>query len=153
MAARSRAITSRDNAVVIEGLSGFAKALKAVDEDFPKSLRKANYDLAGEIVTRARSEARSEGPVEAAASRSLKSARSANSSTVVGGGARYPYFWGAEFGSKAYKQFQPWRGNQWGGWEGGPGYFLHPTIRRDAKALLDEYMKTIDALTAKAFPE
>ncbi|MFD1083886.1 hypothetical protein [Micromonospora andamanensis] len=134
-------------------MAGFAKALKAVDSRFPKELREANFDLAAELARRSRVRANSEPGVARKAARSLRAARQASAAVVVGGGPRYPYFWGAEFGAKQYRQFQTWRGNQWGGWSGGPGYFLHPTIRQDARALVDEYMKRLDELTAEAFPE
>ncbi|MDG4826020.1 hypothetical protein O7635_29575 [Asanoa sp. WMMD1127] len=138
-----------------------------MNDEYPKSLRDANYDLAGELIDRARTMAAQEGRFHAKAARSLKSYRSTNQSVIAGGGPRYPYFFAAEFGQDrrsgwyARRQYQgqgrdqlkSWRGNQWGGWEGGPGYFLHPTIRRDAKQLIDAYMERIDALTAQAFPQ
>lgn len=149
----SRAITSNADAVTVEGLADFHRALKKLDDQYPKAVKNSNYNLANEIAKRAKTSARSQGGIVRHGSRSLRAARQASAAVVVGGGPRYPTFWGAEFGSKQYRQFKSWRGNQWGGWSGGPGYFLHPTIRRDARALIDEYMRELDALADEAFPD
>lgn len=153
MPPKPKPITVNDYGVRIDGLRAFQKALKAVGDKFPGELREANYDLASSVVERARLRALTVPGVAAKAAKSLRAARTANQASVTGGGARYPYFYGAEFGSKRYKQFQPWRGNQWSGWAGGPGYFLHPTLRDEAPALIEDYMRRIDALTSEAFPE
>lgn len=153
MATRSKAITSGEYAVRIDGLKAFAKALKVVDEKYPGALRDANYDLASQVVDHAQRRARGEPGVALKASKSLRASKQAAQATVAGGGARYPYFYGAEFGSKSYRQFQNWRGNQWNGWAGGPGYFLHPTIRDDAPELISAYMDHLDKLAAQAFPD
>lgn len=140
--------------VTIEDLNGFNRALRAVGNDYPKTLKKANYDLARGLVMAARRKA-SARPIGTAAkaAKSLRASRGANYAAVTGGGARYKYFFGAEFGSKRYKRFEAWRGNQWGGWAGGPGYFLHPSIRDDGPRLLESYYETLDELTAQAFPD
>ncbi|MDM4721845.1 hypothetical protein QTQ03_20425 [Micromonospora sp. WMMA1363] len=148
-----KAVTFNADAVRIEGLRDFVSALKAVDAQYPKAVRQANYDMAAELVARSKADAASVGGVARKAARSLRAARQANASVVTGGGARYPYFWGAEFGARQYRQFKPWRGNQYGGWSGGPGYFLHPTIRSEAERLLDGYMARLDALAGEAFPD
>lgn len=148
---RPKAVTFNSDAIVIEGLADFNKALKSLDAEFPKELKQSNYDLAKALVDLAR--ARATSGIAKKASRSLRAGRQANAAVVTGGGPRAPYFWGAEFGAKQYRQFKAWRGNQWEQWDGGPGYFLHPTIRDHATELIDEYMKRLDELTAKAFPE
>lgn len=137
--------------VTIEGLRDFHRALRELDKKFPKALRDANFDLASEVVKRSKARGLTEGGVARKASKSLRAARSANSSVVTGGGPGYPYFFGAEFGAKQYRQFETWRGNQWEGWDGGPGYFLHPVIRSDARELVAAYMKRLDALADEAF--
>ncbi len=147
-----KAATFSGGSIQIEGLRDFNRALKQVSDQYPKQVKDANYDLAREVATRAKTRAMGEGGSARKAAASLRASRSANASAVSGGGPRYPYFWGAEFGSKRYGQFKAWRGNQWGGWDGGPGYFLHPTIRNDARKLIDDYMKRLDELAAEAFP-
>lgn len=148
-----KAVTFADDAVRVEGLRDFVKALKTVDAQYPKAVRQANFDLAAELVARAKSEADSVGGVARKAARSLRAARQTGASVVSGGGARHPYFWGAEFGSKQYRQFRAWRGNQYGGWSGGPGYFLHPTIRSESEKLIDAWVARLDALSRDAFPD
>lgn len=147
-------ISSNGALVSIQGLTEFSRALSAVSKDFPKQLKEANYNLAKTLRDRARIRSQRTGlATTAKAARSLRASRGSNYAAVTGGGSRYPFFYGAEFGSKRYKQFLSWRGNQWEGWNGGPGYFLNPTIRMDGRALLEKYYKEVDALTARAFPE
>lgn len=160
----ARAVTIGGH-VEVQGLRDFALALKKLDAEYPKALKDANQDLAREIVKRAKALANTEGGVARKASKSLRAARMADSAVVTGGGARSPEFFGAEFGGKARfgwyeraryvnsepRQFKPWRGNQWQGWDGGPGYFLHPVIRRDARTLIDQYLKRLDELHSRAF--
>lgn len=150
-AGRRRSITS-SGGLHIEGLSDFVAALKRVDREYSASIRDANYRLARKLVDLAKDRARRERGVARKAAKSLRASRSASSSVVSGGGPRYPYFYGAEFGAKQYRQFQEWRGNQWQGWDGGPGYFLHPTIREHAHDLIQEYIKELDELYGRAFP-
>lgn len=147
------AAVSDGGTIRIEGLRDFYKALKRVSAEYPETLRKANYDLAKAVVVKSKERAKDEPGVARKAAKSLRASRAVDSATVSGGGARYPYFYGAEFGALKYRQFQTWRGNQWGGWEGGPGYFLHPTIRDHAAELISEYFDKLDDLHKQAFPE
>ena len=147
-------ITNGSNAMRIEGLTDFYRALGEVDKQFPAELRKQGYDLARGLVLAARTKATTRSirtPIKAA--RSLRAGTNRQDAYITGGGGRYPFFYGAEFGSKRYGQFEAWRGNQWKGWDGGPGYFLHPAIREKGPELLEKYWQSLDALTAKAFPD
>jgi hypothetical protein len=154
-AGNSRTTTTLSgDSVRIEGLKAFAKALRKADEQFPGALKQANYDLAKEVVDLSKARAGSYSRQAAKAAKSLRAYRQSQQAMVGGGGARYPFFFGAEFGAKRYRQFPSWRGNQWGGWEGGPGYFLHPTIREEATPLIDAYMKRIEELALDGpFPD
>lgn len=140
------------NTVRLEGLSDFTRALRVVDKAYPGEVRQANFDLARGIRdgSRRRASTRLEKRV---AKQGLKATRSVREAAVVLGGPRSPEAFGAEFGAKRYRQFRAWRGNRWGGWAGGPGYFLHPTIRQDGASLLDAYFETLNALSDKAFPD
>lgn len=139
--------------VRIEGLRQFVKALNAVGDKYPDELKKANYELASAVKEAASLRAKARGGVAAKAANSLRANRGANAATISGGGARYPFFYGAEFGALRYRQFKVWRGNQWMAWDGGPGYFLHPAIREEARELIDNYMKRLEELHAEAFPD
>jgi hypothetical protein len=137
---------------VIEGLSQFQRELKKLGDAMPTSLRKLNEEAANKIVDTGREKARR--PQQAKAAKSLRSSRSANYVAVLLGDSRkYAFALGSEFGSRRYKQFPPWRGNQWQSWGGGPGYFLHPAIREVGADILDEYWDSIRGLAARAFPD
>lgn len=152
MVARAAAIKTHSG-YSIHDLRDFLRDLRKVEGDYSKRVKEANYELAQSLVTRAKARARTAGiPTSRRVAQSLRAARSARESVVSGGGARVPTFWGAEFGAKRYRQFKPWRGNQWGGWSGGPGYFLHPTIRDNAESFLEQYIDTLAEIYGEAFP-
>lgn len=151
-----------DGGARIEGLNQFVKALKVAGDQYPAAMKEANYQAASEIVSAARSRAEAYGGVLGKAGRQgMRASRAATYSAVLLGGARAPYAVGAEFGAlrrtrrnrKIIGGFKPWRGNRFGGWDGGPGYFLHPAIREEGKHVIDEYMKRVDAISERAFPE
>lgn len=145
--------------ISVEGLSDFSRALKQAGEQFPKELQKANVRVTRRIVVKAREIARAKPgrtggrSVQAKAVASLRSGYGLTSAYIEGGGPSAPWFYGAEFGSKRYGQFDSWRGNQHTSWEGGPGYFLHPAIREEGPESIREYMETLDDILGKAFPE
>lgn len=137
--------------VEIVGLRKFNRELAQLGGALPKSLRDFNADAANEIVSTAKEKARR--PQQAKAAESLRASRSAKHVAVLlGDNGRYEFAYGAEFGARAYKQFPPWRGNQWQSWGGGPGYFLHPAIREVGEDVLDNYWDSIRGLASKAFP-
>jgi hypothetical protein len=129
----------------VEGLDEFRAALRVAYAQYPEAARRANFEIAQTIAARARVRAGARGGVARKAAVSLRAYRTATGGVLTAGGARAPYFWGAEFGAKRYRRFDTWRGNQWRGWAGGPGYFLHPTIRDEARNLLHRYVQSLDA--------
>ena len=60
------------------------------------------------------------------------------------GGARFPFALGAEFGSKRFRQFEPWRGAG-----ATAGYFMWPAIREEIPKLIAAYGDAIE----KAFTD
>lgn len=151
---RLNTVGGSEGTIEIVGLADFNRALRNIDGGFAPQLKQANYDAAKALSDAAKAKARSMSHRTAAkAARSLRVSRSASYAAISAGGPRFPYFYGAEFGSKHYGQFQSWRGNQWNGWAGGPGYFLHPAIRKEGPKVLRDYMAKIDELTAQAFPD
>jgi septal ring factor EnvC (AmiA/AmiB activator) len=137
---------------VIEGLSQFQRELKKLSGALPTSLRKLNEEAANKIVDTGREKARR--PQQAKAAESLRASRSANYVAVLlGDSSKYEFALGSEFGARRYKQFPPWRGNQWQSWGGGPGYFLHPAIREVGTTILDDYWDSIRGLARRAFPD
>lgn len=139
-------------AVRVEGLRDLSRHLRAIDKSLARDLRIANKAAAETVLAEARRRASSLGGVAAKTAPTLRASGEQQRATVRLGGARAPYALGAEFGAKRYRQFKPWRGNQWGGFSGGPGYFLHPAIRETADEIVGQYGNLLDKLTAKAFP-
>lgn len=170
----SRQQVNRDMEVKIEGLAEFRKVLAMVADEYPELVKAENVRLAQRLKFKATARAGSIGGTVAKGARSMKVAQNARQAAIIGGttGSKTDraVFFGAEFGSKRKTRgrkipintratpkqkhgFKPWRGNQWGGWSGGPGYFLHPTIREDGPAALKAYMTSLSSLERKAFPE
>ena len=132
----------------IEGLEELSRALKELDSDLPKELRKANKEVATFVASDARSAASGLGGVAAKAAPSVKPSAGATYAGVALGGGAYPFAAGAEFGGQGRPttmQFQPWRGSG-----PGAGYFLYPTITRNSDRIEDEYGTALDDLIRKA---
>lgn len=138
----------------VEGLDEFRTALRVAYAEYPDAASRASYEVARTIAARARGRAGARGGVARKAAVSLRASRTTTGGALTAGGARAPYFWGAEFGATRYRRFDTWRGNQWRGWAGGPGYFLHPTIRDEARDLIRRYIESVDAdVHRRAFPD
>lgn len=140
--------TDRSQAVRVEGLAAFQKALKALDENLPRELTKANKEAAEFVADRARTRAQALGGVAAKSAPSLKAAAEQRRSKINLGGARYPFALGAEFGGQrrpTTQQFPPWTGKT--------GRFLYPTIRDTEQEFMDVYERAIDQLMHAAFPQ
>lgn len=151
---RGRApIVSNGAAMYVEGLDDFTRGLRKMSDEFPNEMKQQNFKAADRLVKFAKARAMSQPGVAGKAAQSLRATRTASYASIRGGGVRYPYFYGAEFGAKRYAQFRSWRGNQFTGWSGGPGYFLHPTIRYEGPKIFQNYLNAIEELAAKtAFP-
>jgi hypothetical protein len=137
----------------IVGLRDFQRALSIAGKGFSLAIKEANVIAAKELVSVAKGKAESLGSVAAKSAKSLRASFALNYSAVNLGGGRYPFALGAEFGAKQYRQFKSWRGNQFEGWEGGPGYFLFPSLREHGEEIVKRYFDRIDRLTDEAFPD
>lgn len=149
-------ITSGET-IRIEDLNKLVKALKEIDKDLPKELRKVGKVVADIVRDHGRSEAVSQGGVAAKVAPSIKSVAGAGFAGVSGGGANYPMFGGAEFGSAhdkertrtsgtylGFNQFKPWAGGGKGSDAG--GYFMWPTIRKDRPLIEEKYLAGVNEL-------
>lgn len=143
--ARSQKI--RSGTVKVDGLRELNAALRAIGPDAQKELREASKEVAEMVADDARAAAYTIGGVAAHVAPSLRAVAGVKSAGVAGGGARYPMFGGAEFGSYKHKQFKPWRGN-----DSGAGYFLYPSIRADSDRITTTYTDAIDGILARRFP-
>lgn len=148
--------------VNVEGLDELRREIRKLDEQgLTDQLKDANYEVASLVVDAAQARASSLGPMQVRAAESLKPGRQAARAVVSGGGARVPFFGGAEFGSrrdqervtvrgsvKGWNQFDPWRGSGQGA-----GYFLYPSIRDRTPEIIDRYGDAIEKITHRAFPD
>jgi hypothetical protein len=147
-----KATSSANQVVSVPGMDAFIRDLKRADSDLTHKMQVANNDAAA-VVLREAVRKRDSQP-GAARKTTVKTGNQANRSSVVIGSAREPWALGAEFGALRYRQFQPWRGNQWtngtgdrwGGADPDVGYFLHPAIRATRSEFLAEYTKQIDKI-------
>ena len=144
--------------IAVQGLDELRRELKKLD--LTDDLKQANYDAAELVVRSAQSRASSK--LERKAARSLKPSRAAAKAVVTGGGAKAPFFGGAEFGAQqnrkrtspsgrtflGHNQFQPWRGSG-----STAGYFLYPAIRAETARIVEIYGDAIDRITKPAFPD
>jgi hypothetical protein len=138
----------------VKGLDEFRAELKALGAKWPKQLGQANKEAAEIVADLARTKARSLGGVHRHVAPSIKAAAQARHAVVVGGGAAYDMFLGAEFGAKQYERFPPWRGNQWQPDAiSGVGYMIHPAARESREEVIDVYDDAIRRLAAQAFPD
>ncbi|MDT0472784.1 hypothetical protein RM863_11670 [Streptomyces sp. DSM 41014] len=145
----------------VEGLSQFTRALaRAGNVGARQEVKDANFRVADKLADSAKAKAAGLSRQQRSAATSLRATKTQNYAAVRLGSARKPYTMGAEFGSlrrtrtgAIARGFQPWRGNQFSGWAGGPGYFLHPTIREKGEQLIAEYRESINRIMAEAFPE
>lgn len=139
----------RSGDVRVHGLAQLNRALRAIGPDARKELKAASQEAAEMVATGARAAALSIGGVAAHVAPSIKPVASMSGSAGVAiGGSTYPMAGGAEFGSIRFKQFKPWRGSS-----SDAGYFLYPTIRRDADRVVENYVDHLDGIIKRRFPE
>ena len=138
-----------DAPVQIKGLREFRNAVRKVDASMPKDMGRALKEISTDIVEKARERAQGlPGKASESFAGGLKAKSDQTAAKVTLDATRYPTLLGDEFGSKRYRQFQPWLGNQYQSpFESGPGYALHPTIRDESDnidhkvtGLLDEWI-------------
>lgn len=148
--------------IKITGLKELRKELRKLDETgLVQELKDVNYDVAQRVVDKARSQAAGQGRMQAAAAATLKPGKQAARAVVTGGGAKAPFFGGAEFGSQhdqprttargsvtGWNQFEPWKGNG-----SNAGYFLYEAIRDLTAEIVDLYGDALEKIAGRAFPD
>jgi hypothetical protein len=137
-------INAVSSGVGFEGLSQLNRDLRAIGPEAQKELKETNIAVAKTEGGRAQSAALSVGGVAAHVAPSVKGGGSTTWAGVKFGGAAYPMAMGAEFGGQGRpttQQFQPWRGSG-----GDAGYFVYPTIRRDADQIREGYASSVDKI-------
>lgn len=89
------------DAIKVDGLAQFNKALKQIDKDAPKQLRMVGNEAASIVSARAQSRvARQSGRAQ----RSIKANSTRTLSRVKGGGPKQPYYPWLEFGGRVGKR-------------------------------------------------
>lgn len=152
-------MTRIDSRVEVKGLADLRRELRRVNDQLPKELGNVNHKVAEYVIDRATG--RASTALEHRAARTMSAARQQRAAIIRLGGAKNPEALGAEFGAgqniarqtsrgsvRGWNQFRPWRGS-------GPdaGYWLFPTIRQDTPQIIEMYLKMIDELTRRAFPD
>lgn len=135
---------AKGEGVNVEGLTELRKALKAVDAQAPKELNKASKEVAEFVAADARAAAAGLGGVAAKVAPSISARGNASGGAIALGGASYPMALGAEFGGRGRpttQQFQPHLGRT--------GYFVYPTIRRDADRIESTFTDLLGDLMRK----
>lgn len=135
---------AKSEGVNVEGLAELRKALKAVGGTAPKELAQAGREVASFVADDARDLAEGLGGVAAHVAPSVSGSGTQRGGAVALGGTAYPMATGAEFGGQGRpttQQFKPHLGRT--------GYFVYPTIRRDADRIESEYTEKIDDLMRK----
>lgn len=141
---RSTRINATREGVQVEGLRELNKGLRAMGPEAQKELKAVNRKVAELVAADSRAAALSLGGVAAKAAPSIRVSASASGAGIGFGGPRYPFAGGAEFGALNFKQFKPWRGN-----DSSAGYFVYPSIRRDADQIETEYTTAIIELAER----
>lgn len=132
--------------VRIDGAKELMRAFRELGKEVPKEVRRETKDLVSSVIipkARARgmqSRTDLKGNPTRLGSRGVASIRPevrATSIAVVMGVARVPYAGGHERGSKHYRQFPPTNKD---------GYILLPTVREEARAFAEAYVKLLDTM-------
>jgi hypothetical protein len=154
--------------VAVQGLTEFRKACAQLADDndgsYDRRFIVANQRIAKLVIDAATANAAALNRKQATnVARTMRGTRTKTAAAVRLGGL--PYTFGAEFGAKyiqrtvkspfggtrevvGWKQFLPWRGNQWakGEVQGPPGYFLYPAIRDNTEEIVETYAAEMGAL-------
>lgn len=127
----------------VDGLNDLRRELKAIDNQWPKELQKANKAIARKVADRSKSTASSLGSTAAKAASSI-AALAGQGRAQVRLAKKFGGEFGAAFGSNRLKQFPPHKRG---------GYFIWPDVADLRDEIADEYLRMVDDLTRRAFPD
>lgn len=116
----------------VDGLVETARALKKISPALGRAIPKALRKFAIELKARTVREAGRLGGVHAHAvgGGGVKHFARSSGAGLKLAASKSPTILGAEYGSKQWSQFPPWRGNQFTDKKGsGVGYMMHPAMR------------------------
>ena len=135
-------------AVVVHGLKELQSTMRRADSSFPRELRRTNKEAATTVFEVAEQHGHFFGGSTSKAwdNGSFRVfAEQRRSGIRIQSDSRSKFGLGAEFGSKQFRQFQPWTGS---GQEA--GYTVWPAIRAKQDDVLRAYEKNIMALLRRA---
>jgi hypothetical protein len=99
------AVVRGADTINVTGLTELRREIRKVRDaggaDGTQQLKDLNYKVADLVVGKAQGKASSVSPMAAKASKSMEASRSGVSARVNAGGAKYPFFGGAEFGANS----------------------------------------------------
>lgn len=133
-------------AVRVDGLAESLRGLNRIEPKLKRAVSQTIRRFVDEITGEAEQRGKSLGGVHrhAVDGGGVRVFNRATAAGVKLAGSREPTVLGAEFGSKQYAQFPPWRGNQFTDpTRDGVGYFLHPTMRDRLPGADDELLDSI----------
>jgi hypothetical protein len=136
--------------VVVRGLDELLRDLKRVGASSGSStivqhLTRGHRRAAKVVEAASRAKAEAQGGAIGKAKMGIKAAATQRTAKLVLDGARHPYIFGGEFGAKRFRQFEPWRGNQWApDSANGVGYAVHPAVRETREEFVEAYAVEIE---------
>lgn len=150
--------------VEVKGLKEFRRALKQISDDLPKEMRKLQKQIADDVAGKAQGYAAGMGGVQAKAAGAIKSYATQTQASV---GVTSPIadvaFWGAKRHTGWYAhihspggrpQHPVWVGTSWEAGVHGQGpYAINDALADEADTIEDRYMRMIEDLASKAFPD
>lgn len=157
-----------EKAVEVKGLTEFRRELRRMSAEFPKEMRRTQKDIADDVAERARGLASGYGRLQAHAAPAIRSyATQVQASVGFTTGGSYPMasvaFWGAMRHTGWYakaryahstRQHPPWVGNSWDvGVRGQGPRAINPAIADMLPEIDERYLKMIDELAKRAFPD
>lgn len=137
--------------VTVDNLGAFLAHLDRYKRELKPVINDSAYKATREVESDSKGRAAAVGRQALRAAATIHTIRNA-SSVLLRAGDGLPFFFGAEFGSKRYGQFKPWRGNQSANpFEGGAGYFLFPSFRADEEDYLTSFRKGVLDMVSDTF--
>lgn len=132
--------------IAVDGLDETIRGLRKVNKTVAREANKASRKLVDDVVVPvAESKWSSQRIKPSVAGRVIKAQGTATSAGVNLRYSRFPYAAGVEYGSLAFSQFRPWRGNRFTVAPGSStGYVVQDAIRDTLPEMEERWMFTVE---------
>ena len=144
--------------VEFRGMRDFRRELRQVEAKLPREVGRALRSAVREIVLpEAQAKARAMGGVQAHAAGGIQAFGTQTKAGLrFSNSKKYAMSAGAFFGSKRFRQFPAWVGNDFS-WDGGEGpgrgpYAINPALAAKADEFHERIGDALEDLAARAFP-